>query len=247
MFDTNSPGLRAAAFYGLLVLLLILILLAIDDADAFDSQTTTPNSSASNDPTFWGPSCIKLEPIPPDTLSFVASSPFSIVVLKSATTDDAFYGVQPGDLLATSTGQDISHIIKCDPADPTPTPSPTATATPTPTPSPSSTPTAPPTPTTTATATPTPPTPTITPTITPTATTTPTPTATPTPETPTPHPSITPTPHTPTPTNPPPTPPRHLADTGPDDPGLQTLAAIGLISLGISALIIRRIWHMDHP
>lgn len=247
--DDLSPGVRALLYWlTLMALLLGILLLWADDSEAADGPVTTPATPEANDPAYWGDSCAKFEGFSDEFSTFTASSSFSIVVLKSATTNDAWTNVAAGDQLTTSTGQAVSHIIKCTPVSETsPTPTPTLTPTSTPGLTPSVTPT------------PSPGTPTPTPTPSPSSDPTVTPTPSQTPEEP---PTPTPTrvrEATPTPTlHPSPTPtetsdegaicgPGTLACTGPQaSQGLLMLGGFSLICIGLTALIARRIWVMDH-
>ena len=93
---------------------------------AFTGPVATPNTSDSNKASYWGPGCTKL-----DTgnggVSWVADGSYDIVVLKSGTTDYAFYDVVAGDVLQIP--QDISHFIFCPPTTTTTTSTTTSTTT----------------------------------------------------------------------------------------------------------------------
>jgi LPXTG-motif cell wall-anchored protein len=93
---------------------------------AFTGPVATPNTSDSNKASYWGPGCTKL-----DTgnggVSWVADGSYDIVVLKSGTTDYAFYDVVAGDVLQIP--QDISHFIFCPPTTTTTTTTTTSTTT----------------------------------------------------------------------------------------------------------------------
>lgn len=57
---------------------------------------------------------------------------YRLVVLKSGTVNDEFYGVKAGDTIRTESGKDISHYILCGGEDPSPTTTTTQTSTSTP-------------------------------------------------------------------------------------------------------------------
>lgn len=122
--------------------LLALVLFLLMGGVLPTALASPPNNP--NDPGYWGDDCIKVEPV--GTPTWTADQDYRLVVLKYATTNQEFYDVKAGDVLATATGQDISHLILCTGEEP---PSSTTTTTSTTT---TST-TAPPTTTTTSTTT----------------------------------------------------------------------------------------------
>ena len=83
--------------------------------------------AGTNDPDYWenrrptplpastGEECVKEDSSggqwSGDT--FTATSAYSQIVLKYATTNRPFYDVEVGDVLVTGTNQDISHVILC--------------------------------------------------------------------------------------------------------------------------------------
>jgi len=66
----------------------------------------------SNQPAYWGENAWKVEATG-NSLGkcFVADAHYDMVVIKSGTKDDVWVNVRPGDVLCTSDGKGISHII----------------------------------------------------------------------------------------------------------------------------------------
>lgn len=65
-----------------------------------------------NDPAYWGADCYKIDE-GTGSDEYIATADFRLVVLKSGNVNDEFYDVRQGDVLATVSGRDISHLILC--------------------------------------------------------------------------------------------------------------------------------------
>lgn len=78
---------------------------------AFTGPVATPNSPDSNQASYWGAGCTKLNESGDE--SWKADASYSTVVLKSGTTDYAFSDVVAGDVLTIP--QEISHFVFCPP------------------------------------------------------------------------------------------------------------------------------------
>lgn len=176
-----------------------------------------------NNPAYWGEDCFKIDD-GTGSDEYVATDDFRLVVLKSGNVNDEFYDVKAGDVLATTSGQDVSHLILCEGVTTTTTaPESTTTTVPesTTTTVPESTTTVPESTTTV---------PESTTTTQPESTTTTQPESTTTTEPP-------PTPTTEPPTEAPPSTLPYTGPVGPVDYGLLGLAAVALVGLGAAGIL----------
>jgi LPXTG-motif cell wall-anchored protein len=92
---------------------------------AYTGPVVTDNTSESNEPGYWGPTCTKLDM--GDDTSWEADADYTLLVLKSGNFDYAFSNVVEGDVLTIP--QDISHFIFCPPMTTTTTITTTTTTT----------------------------------------------------------------------------------------------------------------------
>jgi LPXTG-motif cell wall-anchored protein len=92
---------------------------------AYTGPEPMVNTPASNQASYWGAGCVKLDES--GSTSWTAPADYSIVVLKSGNTDYVFRDVVAGDTLTIP--QDISHFILCPPATTTTTQPATTTTT----------------------------------------------------------------------------------------------------------------------
>lgn len=114
---THRARRVTGAFAVVLGVVLTAVGLSAGPSLAFTGPVATPSTAASNDASYWGAGCTKLDES--GEKSWTADASYSIVVLKAGTTDYAFSDVVAGDVLTIP--QEISHFIFCPPTSTTTT------------------------------------------------------------------------------------------------------------------------------
>ncbi len=110
--------LRGLGLIGLwIVMIIVSWALVVGAVTALFTLTAAPAAadtevSEQNDPAFWGDDCDKSDQALQGP-RWTADTSYRLVVLKAGTENFQFHDVQPGDVLTTGNGKDVSHVIRC--------------------------------------------------------------------------------------------------------------------------------------